>query len=375
MSHKPSRHVKGISRGTSKKPAGRVRALRNPKPAPRGGKTNTIGTPERAVFARQASVQRSDRALAAREAALHTREVSVQAAAGIERLLAQLREANERLVVAAVRAESASDDARTEAAEARLELERVLDRLRNANAQLVAATAQARDLAEQASQREEAYRELSSRLLHVQDEERRRLAADLHDSTAQLLTGLSVNLSLLGQGVPGLDARSHELLADSQSLADRCARDLRTFAYLLHPPLLDEVGLRPAVRWYVEGFTSRSGIQVDLNLGKFERLPGPMELALFRVIQESLTNVHRHAASATASIRLTGTSHAVTLEVQDRGRGLRDHVKDAVRSELLGVGIQGMRERIRQLGGTFEVAFTDHGTTVRVDVPRHGVLQ
>jgi signal transduction histidine kinase len=150
---------------------------------------------------------------------------------------------------------------------------------------------------------------------------------------------------------------------------------VRTFAYLLHPPLLDEIGLLPAVRWYVEGFASRSGIQVDLKLGELERLPGPIELALFRVIQESLTNVHRHAASATASIRLTGTSHAVTLEVQDRGRGLRDDLKEAVRSELLGVGIQGMRERIRQLGGTFEVAFTDHGTKVRVNVPVHGARQ
>jgi signal transduction histidine kinase len=112
---------------------------------------------------------------------------------------------------------------------------------------------------------------------------------------------------------------------------------------------------------------------VDLDLGEFERLPGPTELALFRVIQESLTNIHRHAGSTTASIRLTGTSRAVTLEVQDRGHGLRDDLKGAaVRSELLGVGIQGMRERIRQLGGTFEVAFTDRGTTVRVDVPMNG---
>jgi signal transduction histidine kinase len=148
---------------------------------------------------------------------------------------------------------------------------------------------------------------------------------------------------------------------------------VRTLAYLLHPPLLDEVGLLPAVRWYVEGFTGRSGIHVDLDLGEFERLPGAMELALFRVIQESLTNIHRHAGSTTASIRLTGTSHAVTLEVQDRGRGLRDDLKNAaVRSEALGVGIQGMRERIRQLGGTFEVAFTERGTTVRVDVPMNG---
>jgi signal transduction histidine kinase len=328
---------------------------------------------ERAVPAREASLQRRERALAAREAALDRRELSAQPVAEIEQLMAQLREANERLIVAAVHAETSSDEARTEAAEARVELERLLDRLRDANAQLVAASAQARALEAEARQREEDYRRLSSRLLHVQDDERRRLAVELHDSTGQLLTGLIVNLDLLEQGVPGLDASLHHLLADSRSLADQCAREVRTFAYLLHPPMLDEVGLLPAVRWYVEGFTSRSGIEVDLDLGDFERLPGPMELALFRVIQESLTNIHRHAGSTTASIRLTGTSHAVTLEVQDRGRGLRDDLKNAaVRSEALGVGIQGMRERIRQLGGTFEVAFTERGTTVRVDVPMNG---
>ena len=378
MSDKPSRSraVKRASAGGSKKPSGRGRATRNPSLATSGGQAKAIGPRERAVLAREASLQRRERALAAEEAALHKREISAQPAAEIEQLMAQLREANERLIVAAVHAESSSDVARTEAAEARSELERLLDRLRDANAQLVAASAQARALGEQARQREEDYRRLSSRLLHVQDEERRRLAVELHDSTGQLLTGLIMNLGLLQQGVPGLDASSHRLLADSQSLADQCAREVRTFAYLLHPPLLDEIGLQPAVRWYVEGFASRSGIHVDLDLGEFERLPGPMELALFRVIQESLTNVHRHAASATVSVRLTGTLHAVTLEVQDRGRGLRDDLKDpAVRSELLGVGIQGMRERIRQLGGTFKVAFTDHGTTVRVDVPIHGDRQ
>jgi signal transduction histidine kinase len=351
-----------------------VRATRRPKLAPTGDPSNALGSRGRAVLAREALVQRRERALTAREAALDRRELSPQPAAEIEQLMTQLREANERLIVAAVQAESSSDEARTEAAEARSELERLLDRFQDTNAQLVAASVQARALEEQARQREEDYRRLSSRLLHVQDEERRRLAVDLHDSTAQLLTGLIVNLDLLEQGIRGSDAPLHQLLADSRSLADQCARGVRTFAYLLHPPLLDEVGLLPAVRWYVEGFTGRSGIHVDLDLGEFERLPGPMELALFRVIQESLTNVHRHAASATASIRLTGTSHAVTLEVQDRGRGLRDDLRDAgLRSELLGVGIQGMRERIRQMGGTFEVAFTDHGTTVRVNVPIDGV--
>jgi signal transduction histidine kinase len=340
------------------------------------GKPKTTGVRERALLAREASLQRREHAIAAREAALQRREFSTQPVAEIEQLLVQLREANERLIVSAVHAESTSDEARTEAAEARSELERLLDRLRDSNAQLVAASAQARAFEEQARQREEDYRRLSSRLLHVQDDERRRLAVELHDSTAQLLTGLIMNLDLLEQGVHGVDAPVHRLLADSRSLADRCAGEVRTFAYLLHPPLLDEIGLLPAVRWYVKGFTGRSGIEVELDLGEFERLPGPMELALFRVIQESLTNIHRHAASATASIRLTGTSHVVTLEVQDRGRGLRHDLNDAaVRSELLGVGIQGMRERIRQLGGTFEIAFTDHGTTVRVDVPINGILQ
>jgi signal transduction histidine kinase len=124
----------------------------------------------------------------------------------------------------------------------------------------------------------------------------------------------------------------------------------------------------------VEGFTKRSGIQVDLDLDDVDRLPGPMEIALFRIVQESLTNVHRHAASSTASIHLTSTAHAVTLEVQDRGGGLRDSVRQGTRAVppgTLGVGIQGMRERIRQLGGTFDISFTDAGTTVRVRVPLH----
>jgi signal transduction histidine kinase len=378
MSDKPSRArvVKRAAAGSSKKPPGRGRAPRNSSLAAGDGKAKATSTHERAVLAHEASLQRRERALAAREAALHTREMSAQPAAEIDQWMAQLREANERLIVSAVHAQSMSDEARTEAAEARSELERLLGRLRDANAQLVAASAQARALEGQARQREEDYRRLSSRLLHVQDEERRRLAVELHDSTAQLLTGLIVNLDLLEQGSHGLDEPLHRLLADSRSLADQCAREVRTFAYLLHPPLLDEIGLQPAVRWYVEGFTGRSGIQVDLDLGEFERLPRPMELALFRVIQESLTNVHRHAASTFASIRLTGTSQEVTLEVLDRGRGLREDLKNrSVRSEALGVGIQGMRERIRQLGGTFEVAFTARGTRVRVNVPIDGVSQ
>jgi signal transduction histidine kinase len=375
MKRKPfrSRAVERASGGGSTKLPGRERAIHKPSPGTSSRKANATGTRERVMLAREASLERRERALAAREAAIDNREISAQPVHEIERLMGQLREANERLIVTAVQAEFSSDEARTEAAEARSELGRLLGRLRDANAQLIAASAQSRLLEEEARHREADYRRLSDRLLHVQDEERRRLALSLHDSTAQLLSVLIVNLDLLGQGGPDLDAVSRELLADSRSLADRCAREIRTLAYLLHPPLLDEMGLKPAVQWYVEGFTKRSGIQVNLELGEFERLPGATELALFRVVQESLTNVHRHAVTSSASIRLSGSSDAITLEVRDYGRGLRDDLRDvAVQSAPLGVGIQGMRERIRQLGGTFEVAFTDYGTTVRVHVPIDG---
>jgi signal transduction histidine kinase len=313
--------------------------------------------------------------LAAREQALQARETAARPATEVERLMAELREANERLVVAAVRAESVSDDARTEAAQARAELDGLMDQLQEANARLVAASAEAHALEQQATQREDDYRRLSRQLLQLQDEERRRLALDLHDSIAQHLAALTMNLDLLEGADGGLDARLRQTLADSRSLAAQCDREVRTFAYLLHPPLLDELGLLPAVRWYVEGFTTRSGIQVDLDLGEVDRLPRSTEMALFRVVQESLTNIHRHAPGSTASVHLTSTAHAVTLEVQDRGGDLRDDVElrmRAVPPGTLGVGIQGMRERIRQLGGTFDISFTDAGTTVRVRVPLHG---
>ena len=143
-------------------------------------------------------------------------------------------------------------------------------------------------------------------------------------------------------------------------------------AYLLHPPLFEEIGLVSAMRWYVTGFTKRSGIHVAMSLDEIGRLPRPIEMALFRVVQESLTNVHRHASTSTASVRLTNTANEVVLDIQDCGLGLRGDLRkenDALVSDMFGVGIQGMRERIRQLAGTFDVEFTDKGTTVRVSVP------
>jgi two-component system, NarL family, sensor kinase len=296
----------------------------------------------------------------------------VQTRADVERLMGQLREANERLIVAAMHAQDLSDEAHVEAAQAKTELDDLIRQLRNANERLAAATMHAHTMAEEAIQREEAYRRLSARLLYLQDDERRRFAADLHDSMGQRLAALVMNLDLLEGAEEALDARSRHVLMESRSLAEQCVQEVRTMAYLLHPPLFEETGLVTAVRWYVTGFTKRSGIHVVMSLGEIGRLPRPIEMALFRVVQESLTNAHRHASTSTASVRLTKTANDVVLDIQDRGHGLRGDLRkqnDAPVPDTLGVGIQGMQERIRQLAGTFDIEFTDKGTTVRVSVP------
>lgn len=299
-------------------------------------------------------------------------EVPAQTRENVERLMRQMREANERLIVAVVHAQCLSDEARAETMQARAELDGLMNQLRDAHDRLAAAAAQAAAQAEEAGQRQAEYRELSNRLLTLRDEERRRLALELHDSTGQRLAALAMNLDMIQASPRALDARSRRALTESRSLAGQCSRELRTFAYLLHPPLLDESGLLPAMRWYVEGFTARSGIQVVLDLDKVGRLPRPIETALFRVVQESLTNVHRHASTTTASIRLTRTAAAVVLDVRDQGHGLGDQSPSQdgiVRHAPPGVGIQGMRERISQLDGFFDIEFTDSGTTVHVSVP------
>jgi signal transduction histidine kinase len=300
------------------------------------------------------------------------REAPAPSRVEVDRLMHQLREANEKLIVAAVGAQSASDVARTEAVQARTELDSAMSQLEDANERLTAAAAEAESMAEEAMEREEEYRQLCSRLLTLQDEERRRLALELHDSTAQNLAVLIMNLGMLEQSEPALTDESRRTLAESRSLADECCRDVRMRAYLLHPPLLDEMGLVSAVRWFSDGFTKRSGIQVILILGDIGRLPMPIETALFRVVQESLTNVHRHASTTRVVIQLAMIGDAISLEVRDQGRGLDDDRSQQVShsaSRTLGVGIQGMRERISQLKGTFDVEFTKQGTTVRVGVP------
>jgi two-component system NarL family sensor kinase len=212
---------------------------------------------------------------------------------------------------------------------------------------------------------EAALHRLSARLLELQDEERRRIARELHDTTAQSLFALTMNLTRLQELAPKEAKSMHGLIADSIVLAEQSAKELRTLSYLLHPPLLDDVGLVSAINWYARGFSERSGIQVDLDLpAHLDRFPKPLEIAYFRIIQEALTNVHRHSGSPRASIRLTADAERVMLEISDQGNGFAHSPGQS--GARLGVGVAGMRERIHQLGGQFEIVSGCHGTTVRI---------
>ena len=219
---------------------------------------------------------------------------------------------------------------------------------------------------------EEALHQLSTRLLQLQDEERRRLGRELHDSLAQSVLAVNLNLAQAAQSSDSLSERAKHALAEARHLLQGMSREIRTLSYLLHPPLLDELGLVSAIREYAEGFSERSGVQMELHLQTgFGRLPQEAETALFRIVQESLTNIQRHSGSPTATIRLRGDSACVNLEVSDRGRGM---AKNAIErgngsGSRLGVGILGMRERMTQLGGKLEIDSSPSGTTVRVSIP------
>ena len=216
---------------------------------------------------------------------------------------------------------------------------------------------------------EQELRVLSARLLNLQDEERRRFARDLHDSVGQLLAGASMNLSLVQKKLSGADDATVKLLSEGNHLLEDALREIRTLSYLLHPPLLDEVGLISALRWYVSGFAERSQIQVRLevpeDLGRFRR---ELELALFRIVQESLTNVHRHSGSAVAKITILKTPGQLRLKVEDEGKGMK-MPSGARGGGTAGVGISGIRERVRQLGGQMQVRSGDWGTALEVLFP------
>ncbi len=239
--------------------------------------------------------------------------------------------------------------------------------LANHTGALVQLAGVVRDITER-RQAEDEVRQLSAHLLRSQDEERLRIGRELHDATGQELAAVAMNLGLVQQRSAGRDGTADNLLADSQAIVEHCQRELRTLSYQLHPPALDEVGLAGAIQEYADGFMQRSGIKVTVDASAaVGRLPADTERALFRVVQESLGNVHRHSGSTTATVRIERKDATVILEVTDRGQGLVLRNDGAVAK--VGVGLTGMRERMRQLGGQFEIESSSLGTTVRASAP------
>jgi signal transduction histidine kinase len=196
----------------------------------------------------------------------------------------------------------------------------------------------------------------------------------LHETTAQDLAGLKMLLARLSRTSAVLPDGDRAVLAESVQLVDHTMSEARTLAYLLHPPFLDEAGLLSPLRWYAKGFEDRSGIDVDLDLpSALDRLPQDVETTLFRVVQEALINIHRHAESPTARIELEMAAGDLRLTVEDHGRGIAPDVIAQVSAGAgaFGVGLAGMRERLNQIGGTLEIESTDRGTLVRAIVPMH----
>lgn len=222
---------------------------------------------------------------------------------------------------------------------------------------------------------EQELRRLSGHLLKLQDEERRKIARDLHDSTGQDLAALATNLSKLHDEIPASNRKSRKLLSESQAVANRCLNEVRTLSYLLHPPMLDEAGLADAVSYFAKGFGTRTGIALEIEVSPdFGRLSPDMELGLFRIVQESLTNIQRHSGSGRAKIELNREKEKITLRVSDAGRGIALDKREQSRPtrQTFGVGIASMQERVKQLGGQIEIQTSDLGTSVFVTVPIYG---
>jgi PAS domain S-box-containing protein len=215
-------------------------------------------------------------------------------------------------------------------------------------------------------------RGVTAKLMHAQDDERRRIARMLHETTAQDLAVLKMLLAGLKRTTQTLSGPDTAVLDESVQLADRAITEARTLSYLLHPPFLDEAGLLSAVQWYAHGFAERSGIIIDLDLPPVvTRLPQDVETTLFRIVQEALINIHRHADSATARIRLRIGDHQITLEIEDRGKGMSGAFVERLQKGLggLGVGVAGMRERLKEFGGVLDIGSSPQGTVVRAMIP------
>ena len=214
-------------------------------------------------------------------------------------------------------------------------------------------------------------RELSSRLQQMRDDERRQIARELHDSVGQLLAALGMNLGVVMSQSHKLDAAGVRAVSENAAMVDQISSEIRTISHLLHPPLLDAAGLASALRWYVDGFSERSKIKVDLDIpDEIGRLSDEMEIAIFRMVQECLTNIHRHSGSSAAVIRVRKEDHRILVEVQDEGKGISPEKQLALKtSGRTGVGFRGMRERLRQLGGSLDIQSDGTGTAVIATLP------
>jgi signal transduction histidine kinase len=211
---------------------------------------------------------------------------------------------------------------------------------------------------------------LNERINNLRDDERRQIARELHDSVGQLLAAIGMNNSILQSQAGKLDCDIARQLAEQTSLIDDAIKQTRTISYLLHPPLLEEAGLASALRCYVEGFSQRSNVVVKLEVPEqFRDLSKQMELCVFRVVQECLTNVHRHADSPTAAVRVTQDKFSLRVEVADDGKGIASLRRGALPLAETGVGLRGMQERLRQFGGTLRVHANDPGTRVIATLP------
>lgn len=218
----------------------------------------------------------------------------------------------------------------------------------------------------------EKLRELTIRLQQSQDEERRRISRELHDSAGQIVVALKMNLDAMGRQAEN-DAQLVKPIQEQQELLQQLGKEIRTISYLLHPHLLDETGLVGAMHWYISSLMERSGLDIELKITEnFSRLPEDVELALFRIVQECLTNIHRHSGSRTASIRLSRSAECLILEIKDQGKGIPSDKLVQIREQHAGVGTTGMWERVRHLRGLMDIQSDASGTTISITLPAPG---
>ncbi|HEX4997663.1 MAG TPA: sensor histidine kinase [Terriglobia bacterium] len=228
------------------------------------------------------------------------------------------------------------------------------------------------ELEARVAERTSALHRLSAQILRLQDEERRRTSRLLHETVAQSLAALKMELSVIKRSRSRDSDEAREALDEALSLANTCIREVRTVSYLLHPPLLDEVGLSCALQWYAAGFERRSGITTRLELPpELDRLPRDIETTVFRIVQECLTNIHRHSGSDSASIRIETSAEHLSVEIRDQGRGIPAAAPSGAGSP--GVGIMEMRERAKELGGSLSIHSSESGTGVTAILPLAGV--